>query len=90
MNIEKVFTSVEEDEMNSPLPTIVHELENQGYKVKLEGLEVSANDLDADLFVDLEKATNEFEIELMKEDEIIQKFKLVFTDYHEFNFQNKN
>ena len=90
MNIEKVFSAVEEDEMNSPLPTIVHELEEQGYKVKLEGLEVTANDLDAELFVDLEKATNEFEIELMKDDEIIQKFKLVFTDYHRFHIQSYN
>lgn len=90
MNIEKVFLAVEEDEMNSPLPTIVHELENQGYNVKLEGIEVTANDLDADLFVDLEKATNEFEIELMKDDEIIQKFKLVFTEYHKFHIQSYN
>jgi YbbR domain-containing protein len=85
MNIEKVFATV--DEMNSPLPTIVHELENQGYKVKLEGLEVTANDLDANLFVDLEKATNEFEIEIVKEGEKSQKFKLVFTDYHDFIFK---
>ncbi len=88
MNLEKIFTAVYEDEMNSPLPTIVYELEGQGYKVKLEGLEVTANDLDADLFVDLEKATNEFEIELMKDDEINQKFKLAFTGYHNFHFKN--
>ena len=78
MNLEKIFNAVDEDEMNSPLPNIVHELENQGYRVKLEGLEVTANDLDADLFYDLEKATNEFEFELMKGGATTQKFKLVF------------
>ena len=88
MNLEKIYNAVKEDEMNSPLPTIVQELEMQGYKVKLEGLEVTANDLDADLFFDLEKATNEFVFEIEKTGEKNQRFKLVFTDYHEFNFQN--
>ncbi|OGU81712.1 MAG: hypothetical protein A2W11_12800 [Ignavibacteria bacterium RBG_16_35_7] len=88
MNIEKIYKAVENDEMNSPLPTIVHELEMQGYKIKLEGLDVTANDLDADLFFDLEKATNEFVFEIEKAGEKNQRFKLVFTDYHEFNFQN--
>ena len=60
MAIEKIYSTVEEYEMNSLLPAIVHGLEMQGYKVKLEGLEVTAYVLDADLFVDLEKATNEF------------------------------
>lgn len=87
MNIEKICKAVEKDEMNSPLPTIVHELEMQGYKIKLEGLEVTANDLDADLFYDLEKSTNEFVVEIEKEGEMNQKFKLVFTGYHQFNFQ---
>lgn len=63
MNIENLYKAVEEDEINSPLPTIVHELEMQGYNVKLEGLEKTANDLDAELFYDLEKTTNEFELE---------------------------
>lgn len=38
MNIQKIFESVDTDEMNSPLPSIVRELEQQGYKVKIEGL----------------------------------------------------
>jgi hypothetical protein len=88
MNIQKIFTAVDEDEMNSPLPSIIYELEQQGYKVKLEGLEVSSDNLDGNLFGDFERAVNEFELELTKEDEQHQKFKLVFTDYHKFNFQS--
>ena len=88
MNIEKVFNAVSEDEMNSPLPAIVFELEKQGYVVKLEGLEVKANDLEDNLFVDLERAASEFEIELVRNSKSEQKFKLVFSDYHQFNFQN--
>lgn len=87
MNIEKIYNSVNEDEMNSPLLSIVWELGQQGYAVKLEGLEVTASDLEEDMFSDLEKATNEFNIEITKEN-LFQKFKLVFTDYHRFNFES--
>jgi hypothetical protein len=87
MNIQKIFESVEEDEMNSPLPSIIWELEQQGYKVKIEGVEVTAGDMGDKLFEDLERAINEFEIELIKEN-TAQKFKLIFSDYHKFNFQS--
>lgn len=88
MNIQKIFTAVDEDEMNSPLPTIIYELEQQGCKVKLEGLDVTASDMDEEMFSDLERAVNEYNIELLKENEPLQKFKVVFTDYHKFNFQS--
>lgn len=89
MNIQKIFESVEEDDMNSPLPSILWELEQQGYKVNLEGIEVTAGDMKDKLFEDLERATNNFEIEILKEG-LTQKFKLVFTDYHKFNLQAYN
>ena len=86
MNIQKIFEAVDDDEMNSPLPSIVYELEQQGYKVKIEELEVTAEDMTDKLFEDLERAANNFEIDILK-DGTTQKFKLVFTDYHMFNFQ---
>jgi len=88
MNIQKIYAAVDSDEMNSPLPSIIFELEQQGYTVKIEGVEVTAGDMADDLFEDLERATNEFEIELTMDSEFSQKFKLVFTDYHKFNFQS--
>jgi hypothetical protein len=88
MNIQKIFAAVDEDEMNSPIPSIIYELEQQGYKVKMEGLEVTASDMAEEIFSDLERAVNEYNIELLKENEPQQKFKLVFTDYHKFNFQS--
>jgi hypothetical protein len=87
MNIQKIFESVDTDEMNSPLPSIVREFEQQGYRVKIEGLEVSSLDMNDQLFEDLERATSEFEIEILNESEPSQNFKLVFTDYHKFNIQ---
>ena len=88
MNIQKIYNAVDEDEMNSPLPAIVYELEQQGCKVKIEGLEVSAEDLVDDLFEDLERATNEVNLEVTDMNKNYQKFKLVFTDYHKFSFQS--
>jgi len=88
MNIQKIFESVAEDEMNSPLPSIIYEFEKQGYKVKLEGVDVTAIDMVDEIFEDLERATNEFNFELYKDSVLSQKFKIVFTDYHKFNFQS--
>ncbi len=88
MNIQNIFNTVEADEMNLPLPSIVLELERQGYKVKIEGLEVTAEDMVDRIFEDLEKATNEYNVEITNE-KSTQKFKIVFTDYHKFNFQSR-
>lgn len=87
MNIQKIFKAAEESEMNSPLISVVWELGQQGYQVKLEGLKVTTSEMGSDLFNDLERATNEFEMELLRGTEPVQKFKLVFTGYHEFSFQ---
>lgn len=87
MNIQKIFKSVDADEMNSPLPSIVRELEQQGYKVKIEGVDFSIDEAIINLFVDLEQSTNEFNVEILKEG-LTQKFKLVFTGYHKFIIQN--
>lgn len=88
MNIQNIFYAVESDEMNPPLPLVVLELERQGYKVKIEGLEVNAEDMEDKIFEDLERATNEFNVEITNE-KSSQKFKIVFTDYHKFNFQSR-
>ncbi len=88
MNIQKVFQAVISDEMNSPLPLIAYELRNQGYKVQIEGLEIAAEDIEGKLLDDLVRATNEINIEIIK-DNTTQQFKIVFTDYHKFNFQSR-
>lgn len=87
MNIQKIFDSVSGNEMNSPLHSVIWEFEQQGYNVKLEGIDVTADDMESDLFADLEKATNEFTFELFKENIKDQKFKILFYDYHQFSLQ---
>ena len=87
MNLEKIYNAVESDEMNSPLITICDELVKQGYKVFVEGVEIYNDEISNNLLNDLEEATNEFNIEILKKD-LIQKFKLVFTEYHSFKIMN--
>ncbi len=87
MNIQKVFEAVEKDDMNSPLVSICSEFEKQGYKVKIEGVEVSSDELDSGLFNDLEQYSTDINFELIKEGKSSQRFKLVYTDYHKFNIQ---
>jgi hypothetical protein len=87
MNIQRLNQAVESDEMNSPLITICNELANQGYVIKVEDVEFSTDETSCALFTDLEKTTNEFDIEINKNG-MIEKFKLVFTEYHRFNIEN--
>jgi len=87
MNIENIYKAVEEDEMNSPLVSICYALEQQGYRIILEGVDVTSADLEDELFQDFERCTNEFSIELIRNNRTEQKLKLVFTDFHEFSFQ---
>ena len=42
MNIEKIFTALREDEMNSALGIICSEFEHQGSKIEIEGIEVTS------------------------------------------------
>jgi len=87
MNIQKIFNAVDEDDMNSPLISVCNEFEKQGYKVKIEEVEVTSDEVDTGLFSDLERYSTDINFEILKAGESAQKFKLVYTDYHKFNFQ---
>ena len=82
MNIEKIFQAIKRDEMNSPLISVCAEIEKQGYKIKLEGVDITMNELDDEIIADLEKSGNKFKFELLKDGESVQKFTLEYTDYH--------
>jgi hypothetical protein len=74
MNIEKIFNSVDKDDMNSPLISICTELEKQGYQIKIEDVKETCEDLDHPSFIDLEKSTNEFVFELYMENNNDQNY----------------
>ncbi len=74
MNIEKIFNSVDKDDMNSPLISICAELEKQGYQIKIEEVKETCEDFDNPSFIDLEKSTNEFVFELYMENNNDQNY----------------
>lgn len=80
MNTQKLFKLIEAEEMNSPLITINFELGRQEYRVKLEVVEVTTENMYDNIFDDFEKAMNRFENEQMKDSEPPQKFRFKFTD----------
>lgn len=86
MDVEKIYSAVEDDEMNSPLITICDELVKQGYDVKVEGVEFTNSDICFNLLNDLEQVTNEINVEITSKN-ITKRFKLVFTDYHRFELK---
>lgn len=85
MNVEKLFDAVDFDAVNTPLGVICYELEQQGYKVRIEGIDIVSSDLHETIFSDLSESSDEFRIELLKDGLVEQKFKLVFTDSHRFS-----
>ena len=78
MNFEGIRIAAKKNEMFSPLLSVCYEMEQQGYAVKVEGLEIDPADLDTDMFDELENATNVFEFELLKQNTSCEKFKLLF------------
>lgn len=87
MNIENVFKALDEDEMNSALGIICYELELQGYNVKIEDIEVCAEEIFEKKLPSLEELPEPLNIELLKNGEIEQKFAIDFTDYHRIIFK---
>ena len=87
MNIEKIFTALEEDEMNSALGIICSELEHQGYKVEIEGIEVTSEDIFEEKLKSLEEVPAALNIKLFRKEKEEQKFSINFIDYHKVVFQ---
>ena len=87
MNIEKLFSSLKEDEMNSALGIICFELENQGFEVEIEGIEVTSKDIFENKVPSLEEVPEALNIKLFKEGKEEQKFSINFANYHKLVFQ---
>lgn len=82
MNIEKIFNALEEDDMNSGIGIICSELERQGYKVKIEDIVVTAEDIFEGKAGYLEEFSDALNIEISSEIKEKQKFKIRFINFH--------
>jgi hypothetical protein len=89
MNVQKIFDSLQEDKKSPELGIICGELEEQGYKVQLDGREVtSAGIYDGD-HEDLEDKMGPLNVSLYKDGSLEQEFTLEFVDNHEVVIERK-
>jgi hypothetical protein len=89
MNIEKIFSAVQNDEMNSALGTICLELENQGYKMKIEEIEISSEEIFNGKAEYLEQYPYRYNFVIENRAGEKQRFAIRFTEYHKFIFEQE-
>jgi len=87
MNIEKIFEVLEQDQMNSALGIICSELEDQGYKIEIEGIEVTSEEIFEEKLPSLEEVSEPLNIKLFNKEQEEQKFSIDFIDYHKVKFK---
>ena len=87
MNIEKVFSALSDDSMNSALGIICSELESQNYEVEIEGIKVKSVEIFDNKFPSLEEVTEPLGFKLYKNGKLEQKFSINFIEYHNVIFQ---
>ncbi len=87
MNIEKIFTEIEQDQMNSALGIICSELESQGYEIEIEDIRVTSNEIFENKFPSLEEVIMPLNVKLLKNGEEEQRFSIDFKDYHKVEFK---
>ena len=87
MNIEKIYTALSKDEMNSALGIICAELESQGYEVEIEDIKVTADEIFENKVPSLEEVAEPLNVKLYKNEDEAQKFSIEFIDYHKVIFR---
>jgi len=87
MNIEKIYSALNEDQINSALGIICAELESQGYEIEIEGIQVTASEIFQNKVPSLEEVAGPLNIKLYKNGSVEQKFSINFVEYHKIVFQ---
>ncbi len=83
MNAQKIFDALQEDQDNTALGIICGELEEQGYKVRIDGREVHSADIVDGRQKDLEDKPAPLDVALYRDGSLEQEFSLEFVVYHE-------
>ena len=89
MNAQKIFDMLQEDQDNSALGIICAELEEQGYKVQVDGRDVHSADIFDGRHEELEKKLGTLNIALYRDGSLEQEFCLEFLDGHEVVIERK-
>ncbi len=83
MNIQKIFQALEEDSENSAQGIICQELESQGYRLKMNGIDVDSDGFFEGAYKEIEKDLTPIKITLFKEGKKEQEFRIEFIEFHE-------
>lgn len=89
MNVQKLFLALKEDNQNSALGIICGELEAQGYTVKLDGKEVTSDEVYEGKYADFEETMEPLNVALYRKEILEQEFAIEFIDYHEIAIKPK-
>jgi len=89
MNVQKIFDMLQEDQDNTALGIICAELEEQGYKVRVDGKDVDSADIYDGRHKDLEDKLGPLNISLYRDGAMEQEFSLEFIDDHEVVIERK-
>jgi len=89
VNVQKIFDMLQEDQDGSALGIICAELEEQGYRVRVDGKDVNSADIYDSRHKDLEDKLGPLDIALYKDGSLEQEFTLEFVDDHEVVIERK-
>ncbi len=87
MNVEKIYTILNTDQMNSALGIFCAELESQGYEIEIERIPVTASEIFGNKVASLEEVAIPLNVKLSKDGKEEQKFSIEFIDYHTLIFK---
>ena len=89
MNVQKIFEMLQEDRDSTALGIISAELEEQGYRVRVDGTDVNSADIYDGKHKDLEDKLGPLNIALYRDGSLEQEFSLEFVDDHEVVIERK-
>ena len=89
MNVQKIFDMLQEDQENTALGIICAELEEQGYKVWVDGKDVNSADIYDGRHKDLGEKLGPLNISLYRDGAMEQEFSLEFIDDREVVIERK-
>ena len=89
MNVQKIFDTLQEDQDNTALGIICAELEEQGYKVQIDGKDVNSAAIFDGGHKDLEGKLGTLNVALYRDGSMEQEFSLEFLDDHEAVIERK-
>jgi GrpB-like predicted nucleotidyltransferase (UPF0157 family) len=89
VNVQKIFDMLQEDQDGSALGIICAELEEQGYRVRVDSKDVNSADIYDSRHKDLEDKLGPLDIALYKDGSLEQEFSLEFVDDHEVVIERK-